>query len=210
MNRGNLILTGIIALVVAGMVGLFFVGNKNSTANIDKKAELIRADSNQKGSGPVQLVEFGDFQCRACGNAYPMVEQLLKENEGKVEFTFRNFPIPGIHPNALAAHNAAEEAKAQGKYWEMYAKLFENQQEWSSQPSPIETFERYAQEIGIDPAKVRSAVQDQTYKDKISQGMSDGSALGVNSTPTFFVNGEKIEQADYTKLRDAIAKAQQQ
>lgn len=207
MNRANLLLIGIIGLVVAAMVGLFALGNQNATSKIDKKGELVRAGSHQKGEGTVQLVEFGDFQCPACASMYPVVEQLLKENEGKVKFTFRNFPITQIHPNATAAHNAAESAGEQGKYWEYYAKLYENQQEWSSLPSPIETFERYASEVGIDPGQVRDAVQSQKYRTKINQGVSDGTALGVQSTPTFFVNGKKIERANYTSLRDAINEA---
>lgn len=177
----------------------FFVGGKTSPTEETTKLtesqtkQLIQSDNYVLGEkdAKVTLVEFGDFQCPACGATYPIVSQLLNEYKGKVKFVFREFPLT-MHKNAKSAAEAAEASGAQGKFFEMYDALYQNQQEWGESNKAMEYYEKYAGLIGLDIEKFKSDVSGNKYDSKIQKDISDGTALGVNATPTFFLNGEKI------------------
>ena len=212
MSREAKILAGVIVAIAAGMIGLFVVANGNSTSApkaTGSKTAFVRPSSHKIGSGPIQLVEYGDYQCPACGAAYPVVQQIMKQYDGKVTLYFRNFPLTELHPNAQAAANAAEEAGAQGKYWEMHDKLYESQKDWIDQSASgaADKFAGYARALSLADTKVKSAAEDSTHQQVIAQDRADGDAQGVNSTPTFFVNGKKIDKNDFATLRDAIESA---
>ncbi|CUU34047.1 MAG: vitamin K epoxide reductase family protein [Armatimonadetes bacterium] len=130
------------------------------------------------------IVEFSDFQCPACRQAFELLEeQVLPELGDKALFVFRHYPLINIHPMAWVAASAAEEAGAQGKFWEMYRALFETQEGLS--PNAIE---RLAKQLGLDAKKVRAAMDNQDiHFKKIYRDFEEGSRLGVNSTPTFIV-----------------------
>jgi protein-disulfide isomerase len=120
----------------------------------------------------------------------------MSEYQGKVKFVWRYFPLPG-HKNSVIATQAAEAAGEQGKFWEMNDKLFENQHLWGNEqnlPSEQDAnamFVQYAQEIGLNTEQFRQAIESKKFTDKIQRDQRDGQALGVNSTPTFFLNGKK-------------------
>jgi protein-disulfide isomerase len=193
------------------MIGLFMLTNKGDgpKATGDKNA-IIRDTTHKQGSGAVQLVEYGDYQCPACGNAHPIVKQIMQEYDGKVTFYFRNFPLTQLHPNAMAAALAAEAANAQGKFWEMHDKLYEAQKEWSDLQSDdaLAKFTEYAKALGMDSGQLKTAIENEQFKDLINQDMADGEAQNLQSTPSFYVNG-KLVTAGYTypALRDAIEAA---
>jgi protein-disulfide isomerase len=193
VSKESKILIGVLVGVVAIMIGLFVISNSGSTpaGPTGDKTKVIRADSHKTGSGPVQLVEFGDYQCPACGAAYPNIKKLMADYDGKITFFFRNFPIVTLHQNANAAANAAESAGAQGKYWEMHDKLYETQKTWENSADPTDTFVGYAKELGLDEGKFKTALTEKKYQNVIDQDQADGTALGVNSTPTFYFNGVK-------------------
>src|SRR5689334_13681257 len=119
MTKESKIILSIIGLVVvAGIALVTYINSTGVTNSPTAMAEkLVRDDSHKEGTGKVQVVEFGDYQCPACGQAFPTTKKLMKEFDGKITFVFRNFPLP-IHPNAQAAAEAAEAANAQGKFWE--------------------------------------------------------------------------------------------
>ena len=151
------------------------------------------------------MVEFGDFQCPACGAAEPNVEQLLKDFNGKITFYFRNFPLAQIHQNAMAGAEAAETAGAQGKYWQMHDKLYATQQTWGELADPTGDFVSYAQGLGLDTAKFKQALASQQFAKVINQDIADGNALGINATPTFYFNGQKYTGDNtYPALRDQV------
>ncbi len=212
MSREAKILTAILVVVVGGLIGLFVLTNQGSdtsqTQVVDEKT-LINENTHKEGSGSVQLVEFGDYQCPSCGAAHPYLEKIMEDYEGKVTFHFRNFPLANIHPNALAAANAAEEAAALGKFWQMHDLLYEKQQEWGTLPRDpaIAKFADYATTIGVDPVKIREAATNQTHKEAIDKDRADGTTLAVDSTPTFYVDGRKVEASGEQGLRDAIDSA---
>ena len=183
---------GIITVLIIG-VGAFFLGGSSSPDKPRPPADantLVRPDSHKIGSesAKVTLVEFGDFQCPACGASHPIVKQLTEEYRGDVNFVFRNYPLP-MHKNAQKAANAAESAGAQKKFFEMHDLLFENQAEWGESNKPEEFFEKYAKELDLDIEKFNYDIKDKKYESKIKADQTDGNALGVNSTPTFFING---------------------
>ncbi len=141
----------------------------------------------------VNVVEFADYQCPACAYASPIVQQLVvayKDNPN-VNFVFRNFPLPQ-HSNGMISAEVAEAARVQGKFLEMSEMLYGRQNEWSGNPKAIEVFIGYAQKLGLDVKAFTDSVNQKKFQDLIIKDRSDGQALGVNSTPSFFVNGEKI------------------
>lgn len=206
MSKEAKILTAILTLVGAGMVGLFVMANGAEKPADTTKADasaLVRSDSNKTGSGKVQVVEFSDYQCPACGSTYPVLKKLLADYNDKISLVYRNFPL-AQHKNALASAETAESAGAQGKYWQMHDKLFETQSEWSNLADPADKFAEYATALGIDGAKVKDAIKNQTYKTKIDKDTADGTALQVNATPTIYIDGKIMTAHDYDTLKAAV------
>ncbi|WP_068265947.1 DsbA family protein [Janibacter limosus] len=170
-------------------------------------APLVRDDSPRLTSGKKAVfVEYLDFECEACGAAHPVMTDLREKYGNDVTFVVRYLPL---HGNSMNAALAAEAAREQGKFEEMHDKLFETQAEWShSESSKEKTFEGYAQELGLDMKQYRASLKDPAAAQRIEQSKKDAQALGVTGTPTFFLDGEKIEPttvADFeTKLDAAI------
>ena len=147
-----------------------------------------------KGSATARatLVEYSDFQCPACGAYYPVVKSLLEEYPDDLRVVYRHFPLTSIHPSALPAALATEAAGKQGGFWEMHDMLFEKQEEWSG-GGAREKFVEYAEEIGLDTAKFEEAMDLPETKEAVSKDMITGNSLKIRGTPTFFLNGQKLE-----------------
>lgn len=140
--------------------------------------------------GKVTLVEFLDFECEACGAAFPVVKQILAEYEGRLTYVVRDFPN---HNNSVLAASAAYAAGEQGKYWEMYDLLFERQTTWAErQDSQAAVFLGFAEELGLDMAKFQTDLESGRYVDRIARDFDDARRLGVDATPTFYINGVKF------------------
>jgi protein-disulfide isomerase len=137
----------------------------------------------------ITLIEFSDFQCPYCSRAKGTVDELLKTYKDDLQVAFRNYPLP-FHNNAMPAAIAAQAAAEQGKFWQMYDKLFANQQALS----PAD-FEKYATEIGLDIAKFKAAVADAKTKAAVEADMKLGNNFGVGGTPAFFINGHSFSGA---------------
>lgn len=207
MNREGTVIGGIAVLAIIVVGALIIMGGKSSSSSgtpIDA-SKLVHDNSYKIGTGAVTLVEFGDFQCPACGQAAPTIEKLIQDYQGKITVVFRHFPLPQ-HKNALAAAEAAEAAGAQGKFWEMYASLYANQGEWSESDGANDMFVKYASALGVDGAKVKTAIDTKQYNDKITADSAEGTSIGVNSTPTIYVNGHKAKDYSYATLKSAIDK----
>ena len=176
-KEAKILIFGLVA-VVGILIGLFVFASRSSnpTAPIADGSKLIRDTSHKYGSGPISLVEFGDYECPACGAASAPVKQLLKDYKGKVTFYFRNFPLPQ-HRNALAAAEAAEAAGEQAKYWEMHDKLYEAQSDWSGLADPTEVFVGYAKTLGLDETTFRQSATSKKFQTIIDRDTADGTAL---------------------------------
>jgi len=147
-----------------------------------------------KADAPVTLIDYTDFQCPACGAYYPVLEQLLKDMDGKFKLVVRHYPLIQIHPNALAGSRAAEAAGKQGKFFEMYDQLYSKQSEWSQAADPtISIFPAYAGNIGISVDQFRKDMADSSLDDKINKDRDSGNSLNVEGTPTFFLNGKIVK-----------------
>ena len=138
-------------------------------------------------NAPIEIVEYGDYQCPHCGRAHPIVKQLQKELGNELRFVFRNFPLDQIHPQAFTAAVATEAAARQGKFWEMHDIIFENQERLAA-----EDIFSYAKQIGIDLEKFAADIQLTELSDKVEADFESGLRSGVNATPSFFVNGQKF------------------
>jgi protein-disulfide isomerase len=137
---------------------------------------------------PLTLVEYGDFECPFCGAAYPIVERIRQQLGTNMRFVFRHFPLQESHPHAEHAAEAAEDAGAQGKFWEMHHTLFEHQKRLDD-----EALAQYAQALELDVARFSSELSSGVYADRVRQDFHTGVRSGVNGTPTFFVNGERYD-----------------
>ena len=133
---------------------------------------------------PITLVEYGDYECPDCGTAHPIVSELRRRLGDQLRVVFRNFPCPDAHPHAQRAAEAAEAAGAQGKFWEMHDKLFENF--YALEDADLA---RYASEIGLDVERFERELSAHVYAQRVREDVDSGQRSGVNRTPTFFING---------------------
>ncbi|MBW8763306.1 MAG: thioredoxin domain-containing protein [Microbacterium sp.] len=172
--------------------------------------ETVRPDShvlNEGGADAVTLVEFLDFECPSCGQFFPIVEDLREKHEGDITYVVRYFPLPG-HINSTQAALAAEAAAQQDRFEDMYRTLFETQQQWSGQPTETpEVFRTLAEDLGLDMSAYDAAVADPAMLERVRSDKADGEALGVQSTPSFFIDGELLQLTAWGDLETAIEKA---
>lgn len=143
-------------------------------------------------SPSVVLVEYSDFECPYCAVYYAVVKQLTGLYPDRLAIVFRNYPLSG-HANAMPAAQAAEAAGRQGKFFEMHDLLFDNQDTWSAMDAAAPTFEGYARQLGLNLDRYRTDVASQDVKDRIAQQLKSGDAAKIGGTPTFFLNGTKIQ-----------------
>lgn len=154
-------------------------------------------------SAPVTLVEYGYYQCPYCGQAYPILKELLARIGNRVRFVFRNFPLQEIHPYAAMAAEAAEAAGVQGKFWEMHDRLYEHQRALSP-----EDLVGHAGAIGLDVKRFVRDLEDGTQAKRVQDDFLSGVRSGVNGTPTFFINGLRYDGSwDLESLLGAIEEA---
>ena len=194
----------VIVLVVILGLGLLVWGsiasrNPSSSGTVNEEQEAIlslKSDDWVKGatSSEVVLVEYSDFQCPACRQYHEPVKVLVDEFGDRLTFAYRHFPLRRIHFNAQIAAQAAEAAGMQGKFFEMHDLLFERQPEWSGNSSEtmLETLNEYAVELELDLLQFNEDLESDEVKGYINEDLENALLLGVNATPTFFLNGEKM------------------
>ncbi len=148
----------------------------------------------------IVLVEFGDYQCSYCGKAYPLIKKLIAEEGSHFRFVFRNFPLQESHPAAYMAALAAEAAGTQGKFWLMHDLIFENQRNLSA-----DTLLDLAASLELDLHRFAADWKNPAIKDKVEADFESGLRSGVNGTPTFFVNNERLSyDGTYQSLLKAV------
>ncbi len=139
-------------------------------------------------NAPIVLIEYADYQCPYCGKSYYIIKKAQEKLGDKLKFVFRNFPITELHENAVSAAIAAEAAGKQGKFWEMHDMLFENQQ-YLNEYNIME----YAQKLNLDISRFESDYDSVDCVTKVQNDLNSGLELGVQGTPTFFINGQRFE-----------------
>ena len=155
---------------------------------------------------PLELVEYGDYQCPHCGRAYPIIKSIQSRLGKDLKCVFRNFPMNEAHPQAFVAAVAAEAAGLQNAYWEMHDLIFEQQSQLERTP-----FDAFATALGLDAQRLVRDLQDPDLAKKVEADFESGLRSGVNGTPTFFINGKRYddswdEESLIAKLKKLLAK----
>lgn len=215
MKNVPLLLATIIGTVIMIIgIGWLFGRSGQSTVSTDATANRTVAEANithvkgDPATAPVVVVEFSDFQCPACRAAQPLIDSLLgRYTNNEVAFIYRHLPLQSIHPNAFAGAVAANAAGQQGKFWEMHDLLFERQDEWSaiSDTSKLsDKFVEYATELGMNGETFKTALSDSALADHVQTDIVAATQLGVNATPTFFVNGKSVSPNELASAIEAL------
>ena len=198
MNQAKLVagvLVGtMLILVVVGMLMGRFTGETSGAVDT---AVLLDGARQATGSGEakVTMVEWSDFQCPGCRQAEVIVKEILNQYGDQVRLVYRHFPLTAIHKNAMAAAELTEAAATAGKFWQMHDLLFERQNEWANDKDKLN---EYRLKLGIN--------EGGSYKEFIEKDMEIGQSIGVNATPTFFVNGKRTTTAQLGSLVEAELK----
>jgi protein-disulfide isomerase len=190
---------GVIIIVVLALVGVFVLsGNKSNSSSKSGSGSTSTLTQHIEGQGKsgVTLVEYGDYECPYCGQYFPTVKQIETEYDQQIYFQFRNFPLVSIHQNAFASARAAEAAGLQDKFWEMNNALYESQTQWSSASNAPPIFDQYATQLGLNLTKFKSDYASGKVNNLINADMAEGNKLGIQGTPTFFLDGKQIQVAN--------------
>jgi protein-disulfide isomerase len=148
-------------------------------------------------------VEYGDYECPYCGEAYPIVKRVQQALGDNLQLVFRNFPLTSAHPHAQQAAEAAESAGAQGKFWEMHDALYEHQTDLAT-----DGLLRIGESIGLDVTTLRNDLASGKFEDRVYEDFMSGARSGVNGTPTFFINGVRYDGSwDYDTLLAVLESA---
>jgi len=182
--------TGLVAIVVLLVVLVKWGTGRTDNVSPDP---VIGSEN-----APVVITEYSDFQCPACASSFPAIEDLIEEYGDKVQYVYNDFPLPiPEHKYATDAAIAAECAFQQGKFFELTRILFEKQAEWStknSREAMQEQITTYAKNQALDMDAFESCVSSQQAADKINEDAAEAQKLRLNSTPTFFVEGNGIKK----------------
>jgi protein-disulfide isomerase len=171
------------------------------TMPLDERRDHVRGHPD----APVELVEYGDYECPYCGLAHPIVQELERRIGQLFTFAFRHFPLAQVHPHARHAAYAAEAAGMQGRFWQMHDILFDNQQHLTDRDLLA-----YAQALGLDSRQFIADMGSQEVAQKVRDDFMSGVRSGVNGTPTFFIDGQRHDGSfQLEALAVAIGRAAQ-
>jgi protein-disulfide isomerase len=191
---------GILAALIVIFVAVVVINNQGSSTN---SAGKVSDHVEGLGKDHVTLVEYGDYQCPYCGQYYSIVSQVYNEYKNDITFQFINFPLTSLHPNAFAGARAAEAASLMGKFWQMHDLLYETNVQyyasndtissWISASNPLSYFDTFAKQLGLNVNKFNQYYNSSQVNNTIEADMAKGNKLGIDATPTFFLDGKQIQ-----------------
>lgn len=201
MEKNTKVIIGVAFFLI--IILLFFIffstfnpGNENEIVNVN--TGLIEA----RGNGTIEIIEFSDFQCPICGEQEPILKQVLDNFGDKIRLYYRQFPL-SIHKNSFEAALASMCAEEQGKFWEYHDLLFENQIALDKT-----SLKNYAEQLDLNLEQFDSCFDKEKYKKEIKNDIKEGKQAGVKGTPTFFINGKRIEGfRDFEFFKELIIKS---
>ncbi|OGH07755.1 MAG: hypothetical protein A2171_02580 [Candidatus Levybacteria bacterium RBG_13_35_9] len=200
---------GAALVVILGIAGLAWMVNSTPSATSETVSIAPVSDkdiTNSVKDAKITLFEYADFQCPACASYQPIIKQILTEYEGKILFVYRNFPLTNVHKNAVISAQAGVAAHKQGRFFEMAEILYDRQKDWETVSDPTSLFIDYAKELKFDINKFKNDLNSDDTKNFIKDSEKLAISEGMNSTPTFVLNGIKIRGAntldDFKKLID--------
>jgi protein-disulfide isomerase len=195
LYRHLLVWLVVLVFIGSGIFGMIELASQQQQ-NLESavKVDAISTEDWVKGNrdAKIVLIEYSDFQCPACGFYFSILKKLSEEFGENIAIVYRHFPLFSIHPNAKAAAYAAEAAGKQGKFWEMHDLIFTNQDEWINKKNVDEIFIKYAQSLNLNIDQFKKDFSSKEIKQKIENSYKNALKLGLDSTPTFFLNGKKI------------------
>lgn len=190
----NIVTWSIVGAVIAGVIYLIVVGGGGGSSTNATVAAVDPAVDHIEGSATAQvvMVEYSDYECSACSAYYPTVKEMQTKYGDKLALVYRNYPLTTLHQYAQVSAEAAEAAGLQGKYWEMHDKLFDNR-DWVTASNVKQTLIGYAKELKLDEKKFATDIDSSTVKNRIQRDVDSGNAVAITGTPTFFLNGKRID-----------------
>ncbi|MBI3791890.1 MAG: thioredoxin domain-containing protein [Gemmatimonadetes bacterium] len=208
----------LLAVIVIGGAGvLLWMATRAQTAMVAKKVDpTLLAQTKAEGyllgnpAAPIQIAEFGDFECPQCGLFNAVTEPDVRKHlidSGYVALRYYDYPLTQIHANTLAASHAAACANAQGKFWEMHDRLFQGQMDWNGQATsnPTKVLKGYAQELGLDVGKWEQCYDAQQFVLQIEASRAEGDRRRITGTPTFFINDRMLAgNITYDQIRKEV------
>lgn len=215
VTRNTVIITIISIIgIFALLFGVYSLSNKppeQANKSIPEARTLRPTDHNKWSKDKkIILTEYADIQCPACKNFHDIMTQMEtsptdKDIISKVTVVYRHYPLQTIHKNALAAAHIVQAAAAQGKFFEAVDALYDSQAQWEAAGSP--KFEDYLKDLKLDLKKLKDDAGSKKVKDAVSEDIASGNRAGVQSTPTFFLNGKKIEISSAEDFKKQLRQA---
>lgn len=201
MTRNQIIITIVSVIAIFGfVVGAYFLTNKPQKVVFPEVNKISSADhikwATDSASTKNILVEYSDLQCPACKNFHDIIKSQIEPDKkitSKITFVYRHFPLTNIHKNAEKAAYAAEAAGKQGKFFEFVDVLFSKQTEWAQVGDAEKKFEAYAKALKLDVEKFNKDASSGEVKNKVALDTASGNKAEVQATPTFYLNGEKLD-----------------
>lgn len=221
--KQNKVMIGVALVTILLVIGGVFLSSKGSgNSELSKSqvsSQLLVPQNSYVTSGflnneflpasasaQISFVEFGDYECPACGVYSPFTKKLITDYAGKINYVFRNFPL-SQHKNAVISSSAVLAAGEQGKYWQMHDKIYETQTEWAGLSDPTSLFVQYAKDFGLNTDQFLVDLKSSKIRDIIDSDVKDGTTVGISQTPTFFLNGRKIElDGTYEQFKNLVEK----
>lgn len=215
----------IVAVLLAViLIGWYMISSNNGNTQSNKNAAKANTNTQKPPAGaippgavppnfagsvnsPVVVEEFADFQCPQCANSNPVFTEIKSLYGSRIKFIFRNFPLAiPAHDKSFDAAVAVEAAGQQGKFWEMQHQLFSNQQAWTANPNYKQMWADYAKNLGLDVDKFKTDMAGVFTKGRVEADMARGRGLGVNSTPSLYINEVPVAFPDMnvSKLKELI------
>ncbi len=198
------LILGLVVGVGLLVAGLWYLSGMEAA---DPAVLQVAATDRKQGpeSPKLVLIEYADFECPACAAYQPVLKEVKETYKDDLQFVYRHFPLP-MHRNAIAAALASEAAGAQGKFWEMHDLLYAKQKEWGGKPAEDRgLFEKYATELGLDLERFKGDMASDATRAAVESGRESGSEANVRGTPTFFLNGEQLDNpANAQAFKDLI------
>lgn len=201
------VIIGIIAALLFGGA-IWYSGLATEQSN-----EGIEITDHVQGNpdAAVTLLEYSDLECPACAAFQPILTQVFEQYGDQLRFEYKHFPLylanPALHPNSVAAALATEAAGQQGKFFEYHDVLFAKQKEWAAASVPTALFVQYAGDLGLNVEQFKLQMKSSALRDRVKADFAEGRALGITGTPTFFLNGEKMQYDTYQAFIEQIAVA---
>ncbi len=215
MSHKNIVYTIISVASILGFMVLVYVASDKPTADqvVHQQVRVAEKDDHFKWSKDkkILLVEYSDLQCPACANLHSILTSIEADKKSpiskKITFVYRHFPLERVHKNAMAAALAAEAAANQNAFFTMSNSMFENQATWESSNDPMKFFVEFAKQLKLDTKKFTADAKSKAVEDRVNNDILTGNAIGVDSTPSFYLNGKKMQFNTLDEFKSQLSAA---